>query len=281
MDIKNFVLSYYKNSHEDFHLQKVEKAFEAKKPHTHEYFQIYYIKKGSLTHFVEGKCSKLGHSDMFIVPPYAVHYIDTEKDTVFYSFSFMPDFLSPSGRLANSFLSEVKKWQVATDNAMQPKISLNAGDVVFAETLIERMYLEFTQKPIGFAENIRSLAEILVNLLARRYFEKESTPLFFENNKDYVLHCVEFIKENCTENLTLEEMTKMSMMTKNSFCRIFHEITGFTFKEYLNCCRIEKSARLIKEGHKISAVALLCGYSDFSTFYRNFVKIMGVPPSKL
>lgn len=274
MDIKNFVLSYYKNSQEDFHLQKVEHAFEAKKPHTHEYFQIYYVKKGSLTHFVEGKSSVLNHSDMFIVPPRTVHFIDTKNDTVFYALSFMPDFLSNSGRLANAFLEQIKK------DAMRPKIGLSANDVFFVEALIERMYQEFTLSPLGFADNIRASAGVLVTILARKYFENETTPLFFTNNKDYVLHCVEYIKTNYAENITLEEMTKRSMMTKNSFCRIFREIVGCTFKEYLNRCRIKKSAELIKNGEKISAAALLCGYADFSTFYRNFVKIMGIPPSK-
>ena len=46
MNVKNFVLSYYKNSAENFHIQKLDKVSEAQKPHTHEYFQIYFISKG-------------------------------------------------------------------------------------------------------------------------------------------------------------------------------------------------------------------------------------------
>ena len=45
MDIKNFVLSYYQNSTKYFHVQKLDTVTEAQKPHTHEYFQIYYIRK--------------------------------------------------------------------------------------------------------------------------------------------------------------------------------------------------------------------------------------------
>ena len=108
MDIKNFVLSYYNNATENFHIQKTEKAYEAKKPHTHEYFQIYYIAKGSLMHFIEDKSSKLHQGDMFIIPPEVVHYISPEPGTVFYSFSFMPDFLmetNQSNKLSVLFLN--------------------------------------------------------------------------------------------------------------------------------------------------------------------------------
>ena len=93
MDIKNFVLSYYKNSAENFHIHKVEKTTEAQKPHTHEYFQIYFISKGALEHHVEGESAYLNQGDMFIIPPGTVHYILPKPNTVFYSFSVMEDFL--------------------------------------------------------------------------------------------------------------------------------------------------------------------------------------------
>ncbi len=272
MDIKNFVLSYYKNSLDTFHIQKVEEATEAKKPHSHEYFQIYYVQKGRVTHFIENNRSELSHGDMFIVPPDCIHYINTQKDTVFYSFSFMPDFIKEFNALSTLLLKTKK-------DALRPKISLNSYDVVYVETIIERMYKEFLLRPLGFADNIRLSASLLLTILARYYIEKETSSVVFENNKDFVLHCVEYIKTNFSEQITLEEMTKRSMMTKSSFCRIFLDVTGYTFKDYLNRCRIEKSAQLIKNGHKISAAAVICGYSDFSTFYRNFVKIMGVSPS--
>ena len=172
------------------------------------------------------------------------------------------------------FRSQIKK------DALRPKVSLNAQDIVYAEALIERMYTEFFLKPLGFEDDICLSGGILITLLARSYLEEENPSLIFTNNKDLVLHCVEYIRNNFADPITLEEMTKMSMMTKNSFCQIFKDITGCTFKEFLNQCRIKKGAELIKEGHKASAVALMCGYSDFSTFYRNFSKIMGVSPSK-
>ncbi len=274
MDIKKFVLTYYKNSSKDFHVQKLCSVNEAQKPHTHDYFQIYYVKKGGLKHFVNSKSSLLTSGDIFIVPPDEIHYVKPEKDTVFYVFSFMPDFLKGANPLISGIFSEMKKGD------LRPKVTLKSNDIVFVETVIERIYKDFNEKPFGFTHTISAGASILVTLIARYYFEEENASLFFENNKDFVLLCVEYIKNNFSEDITLEKMTKRSMMSKNSFCKIFRNITGYTFKEYLNVCRIKKSAELIKSGEKISTAAELCGYNDFSTFYRNFVKIMGVSPSK-
>lgn len=274
MNIKNFVLSYYKNSAENFHFQKTERVSEAKSPHTHDYFQIYYVKKGSVTHFVEGKSSTLKHGDMFIVPPKTVHYIKPEKDMLFFALSFMPDFIPSSNPLAVGFLSELEK------SALRPKVSLPTEDIVHIESVMEHIYKEFTQKPLGFADCIRADAVILITALARYYFEETGRGISIQSNKDFVLHCVDYIKNNFSERITLEEMTRRSMMSKNSFCFLFKNITGESFNSYLNRQRIEEASRLIEKGYTASVAANLCGYSDFSTFYRNFTKIMGVSPSK-
>jgi AraC-like DNA-binding protein len=37
---------------------------------------------------------------------------------------------------------------------------------------------------------------------------------------------------------------------------------------------------MIRSGEKITTASTLCGYEYFSTFYRNFKEIMGIPPSE-
>ena len=278
MDIKNFVLSYYSNSAKNFHIQKVEKAYEAKKPHTHEYFQIYYIAKGCLMHFMDNKSSKLSQGDMFIIPPGVVHYISPEPITVFYSFSFMPDFFgetTQSNKLVTLFLHDLQ-----TNKNILPKVSIDSKDVFHIESIMERMLSEFNLKNFGFGEIIHAYAVLLVAVLARNYFEKNTLPEYFDNSKQFVLHCIEYIEKNFTDQITLDEISKRSAMSKNSFCELFYKLTGHSFNRYLNICRIKKATKYIKNGYKITAIHGLCGYTDFSTFYRNFKKIMGMSPKE-
>ncbi len=278
MDIKKFVLSYYNNAAENFHIQKVEKTYEAKKPHTHEYFQIYYIVKGSLTHFIENKSSILCQGDMFIIPPGVVHYISPEPNTIFYSFSFMPDFLDKTNQ--NNKLVALFLRSLLTNKNILPKVSVGSEDIFYIESIMERMLNEFNSKSFAFNEIIHSCTILLVAVIARNYFEKNTLPDFFDNSKQFVLHCIEYIENNFTDRITLDEISKRSAMSKNSFCKLFYELTGHSFNSYLNICRIKKATEYIKNGYKITAVYGLCGYNDFSTFYRNFKKIMGVSPKE-
>ncbi len=237
MDIKNFVLSYYNNSVENFHIQKVEKAYEAKKPHTHEYFQIYYISKGSLMHFIENKSSKLHQGDMFIIPPGAMHYISPEPNTLFFSFSFMPDFLGETN--SNNKLVTLFLRNLLTEKNILPKVSIGSEEIFYIESIMERMLNEFKCKDFGFSEIIHSYAVLLVAVLARNYFEKNTLPEYFDNSKQFVLHCIEYIENNFTDRITLDEISKRSAMSKNSFCELFFKFTGHSFNSYLNMCRIK------------------------------------------
>jgi len=282
MDIKNFVLSYYRNSAENFHIHKVESTFEARKPHTHDYFQIYYIIYGSLIHFVKNDSSTLSHGDMFIIPPGMTHYITPTSDAVFYSFSFMPDFFGEQTKANRLSLSFLKSLQTDFSQDIRPKISIEPEDIFYVENILEHMLKDFNEKPLGYNETICAYALILVTLLARNYFEKAQSKLpdYFENNKQFVIHCIEYIKNNFTDKISLEEISKRSAMSKGNFCTLFAELTGHSFNSYLNLCRIKKATEYIKQGYKITAVYGLCGYDDFSTFYRNFKKIMGVSPKE-
>jgi len=278
MNIKNFLLSYYQNATESFHIQKVDRAYEAKKPHTHAYFQIYYVVKGSLRHFVDKKVSLLCQSDMFIVPPGTMHYVVPEAGTVFYSFSFMPDFLLEArqgGALIPLFLRNLLAGM-----EILPKVSIEVQDVLYIESLLARMLREFERKDIGFNEIVYAYAVLLVAVLARNYFERTALPERFENDKQFIRYCVEHVNNNFTENMTLEKILKHANMSKSSFCAAFRQLTGQSFHDYLNTRRIKRSTEYIKEGYKITAIYGLCGYTDFSTFHRNFKKIMGVSPKE-
>lgn len=280
MNIKNFVLSYYKNSADNFHIQKLEKTTEARLPHTHEYFQIYFISKGGLEHYVENESAQLNKGDMFIIPPGVTHFIYPKENTVFYSFSFMENFLPdvPTGsKLARNFL---RFLHTDENRRIKPSISLETEEILYVESLMSHMLKEFTQKPLGYADTMQAYARILVTMLARGYFAKAKHSIsdHFESNKQFVLYCIEYIETNFAEQISLEEISRKSAMSKSNFCSLFAKLTGHSFGAYLNRCRIKSATEYIKKGYKITAIYGLCGYNDFSTFNRNFNKIMGMSP---
>ncbi len=274
MDVKNFVLTYYKDASDGFHIQRIEKPTEAKKLHSHDYFQIYYIEKGTITHYLEDSASRLVAGDMFIIPPGVRHRISDEPDTAFYSFSFMEESVE-----GNGFYMDFLK-SLMFDKKIRPKISVPSDRVMQIEGLMRQIYYEFYAKKIACGEVMRAYTIALVTEFARIYYEMESTvPMAYSADaKEFILHCVGYMQENFDKDISLESIVRLSAMSKSNFCCMFMNVTGKSFNRYLNTLRIQKAAEYIKDGYKITAIYGLCGYNDFSTFYRNFKKIMGVSP---
>lgn len=284
MDVKNFLLSHYSNAADGMHIHKVKKQLtEARKPHTHNYFQIYCMIKGSITHFVGGSSSVLSQGEVFIIPPHARHHVKkNEPNAEFYSFCFLEDALDQlvrSGSLASSFLRDLKNMDLSK---IHPKVTLDAEETLYAEVIMERILKEFTQRKMGSGEVIRANAVILLTMIARAYFENkpEGLTIDFQTKKQSILHCIQYINDNYAENITLENMAQLSAMSKTSFCTLFSETAGCTLHQYLNRQRIEHAALMIRKGYSLASVSNLCGYSDFSTFFRNFKKITGLSPAQ-
>ena len=279
MDVKNFVLSYYKNAAKDFHIVRITAPTEALKPHNHNYFQIYYVISGMLIHHVENSVAKLSAGDVFILPPNLPHYIEDPDGTAdFYSMSFLTDYFQNTNESNKLVLDFLYYLHAVSPNRILPKFTLSYEDLTFSEVLFRRIMDEFLSENTGKYDIIKSCVSALLSVYARVYFEGNAGTLLAEKNKQLVLHCIGYIKNHFDEDLTLSEMVRLSAMSKTCFCSLFTSITGTTFKDYLNRYRIEKAVEYIHQEEKISTVCSRCGFNDFSTFYRNFKKYKGVSP---
>lgn len=90
-----------------------------------------------------------------------------------------------------------------------------------------------------------------------------------------------YIKENLTKRITLEEAAAQVFLSKSYFCRILKSELGYTFTEYVNRLRIERSkAMLLSSRMPISEISLEVGFEDQSYFSRIFKKQTGSSPGK-
>ncbi len=280
MDIRKFVLSYYENATGELYVDALENPKNALQLHQHAYFQIYFVAKGSLIHHIDSRSAELSSGDVFILPPNTPHYITvTGRPLLFYSVSFLPSFIEKErkfNRLADDFLHALVSDK---PHRIHAKLNLPHNELLFTEEIFKRIGKEFKEKQTGYEDFIRACLFSLITLFARIYLEENPEAMTLEWKKQTALHCIEYLHNHYDEPITLEDMEKRFAMSKTSFCALFTSVTGMPFKEYLNTYRVKKAASLLREGEKPGIVASMCGFGDFSTFYRNFVKKMSLSPS--
>jgi AraC-like DNA-binding protein len=89
----------------------------------------------------------------------------------------------------------------------------------------------------------------------------------------------QYILNNFSRQLTLEQIAKVAHLTPNGFCRYFKSRIKKTFSKFLLEVRIGHACKLLAESEK--TVADICyesGFNNFSNFNRHFKIIAGRTP---
>lgn len=90
----------------------------------------------------------------------------------------------------------------------------------------------------------------------------------------------DFIEAHLDEEITLAELSKVSLYSPWHSYRLFREYTGFTPSEYIRRLRLSKSAVRLKAGHaKVTDLAFELGYGSVDGFQRAFYREFGFNPS--
>ncbi|MBO5221362.1 MAG: AraC family transcriptional regulator [Clostridia bacterium] len=95
-----------------------------------------------------------------------------------------------------------------------------------------------------------------------------------------IQNALDFIEENLTEDITVEEIAKRCYASTFHFQRVFGILCGYTVGEYMRNRRLSRAGAELNEGNqKVIDVALKYGYSSPDSFAKAFVAFHGITPS--
>lgn len=96
-----------------------------------------------------------------------------------------------------------------------------------------------------------------------------------------VQKAIQYIEDNYTRHITLDEIADYVNLSANYFSNMFKKTTGETFVEYLAKRRIASSKQLLTQlDYTVYQVAMMVGYSDSRYFSRVFKSVVGKTPTQ-
>ncbi len=102
-----------------------------------------------------------------------------------------------------------------------------------------------------------------------------------EQSDNVIEAAKEYIKNNYSKNISLEDVSRNVDISPYYFSRIFKEDTGVNFIDYLTDVRIEKAKELLSGTNmSMKEICLMVGYSDPNYFSRTFKKQIGITPTE-
>jgi len=100
-------------------------------------------------------------------------------------------------------------------------------------------------------------------------------------NNHVIDNTIAFIAENYSSPVGLQEAAAYLELSESHLSRLFKEVTGLNFLQYLNAWRINKSVELMKDPKRnIGEIATNCGFPTPGYFAKIFKRFTGLTPTQ-
>ena len=264
---KDFELFYYSDKH-----------ITPLKEHNHKYFEFYFFLGGDVSITIKKQKYTLEKGDMILLPPGVKHYITIHDPDIAYQrfvFWITPEFASELQKLSEDYVYLLKHskennqyiyhFDTITFNTIQSKLFLISDEIHFEH--------------FGKAVKLSLAVKDLILHLSRVVYEMVN-PQITTGQLSLFEKVLDYINEHLEEDLSLERLAKIFFASKYHIAHLFKEKYGLPVHQYVIKKRLALCKDALLNNEEITEICLLCGFSDYSSFYRAFKKEYGLSPKQ-
>lgn len=242
---------------------------EGKKLHGHDFFEIFCLLEGEISFFIDGNEVKLEKEDMILIPPSVQHAENCGKEeydriVLWINPWYLNRISSRKTNLSQCFASAEKRgYLLREEPTMRKKI---------IALLFELLY-ETHEKEFGH--------DIMCDSLVQRILIQLNRHLSLDAKKGgmNIQEVVRYINQHYTEEITLNFLANKFFISKFYLSRSFEAATGKSVYQYILQKRMIMARQLLVYGEKPMDIYQVCGFKQYSNFYRAFKKYYDMSPS--
>lgn len=256
---------YYRHSEtvpsedEEFHL------------HMHGYIEVLVFLKGDADFIVESNTYPLKPYDIMIMKSNEMHQIKHRSNTVYERV-----VMSLTDSLFEKFdCGKYKEFFVSHPIGENNCIRLGEEDRKELDAFFGRM-----ERYIPQADDLKSSAVIhsaAVEFLHFMNFARKKMRVEYTQNLN-VNKILNYINNEISQELKLDDIAKIMYMSKYHLCRIFKQHTGLTINNYIANKRILLTREYHMRGMNLSEACICAGFPSYCSFYKTYHNLTGKAP---
>ena len=234
--------------------------------HLHNEYELLFFLQGKTEIIVDSKTYKMKKGDLFIIKPAVYHMVKIlDKDFAYerYVLNFSSTFIPDS---AKDFFENCSDIYNFSENSLIYNMLLEWKNLKGRHFLTEEN------------EEAFSFSKTLLLLLSSQKSEKTILPI--KTNKT-IEEIVKYIDEHPADKITAESLAKIFFVSTSSITHSFKQHFGISLMNYVNKKRMLYAQRLIAGGFTPAEASEKLNILDYSTFYRQYKKFLGVSPKNV
>ena len=136
---------------------------------------------------------------------------------------------------------------------------------------------EFEQGQLGYEESSTAIAMLILTHICRAALSGEASHSQAEQ-PNLTTSLIEYIENHLSESMTLDSIAAHFYISRSAVNKLFREGMDTSFHRFLTQRRLIHAKQLRGDGEAMERVSQLCGFSDYSVFYKAFKKEYGLSP---
>lgn len=257
----------------DFHLQlNLNETWNMSRLHFHDHCELLLPLTSPGNIFVNDQVYPLERGTLYLIAENTLHRTIASGSHARYVL-----------HISRKTLAELSTPQTDFTHLCQASFRRAVLDTVEMERVIELFQaVERNRNDGSFGSDIHQTVALLDLLLTVSPALNAATAGESIRNKDFlrVAPILDYIRDNLSSPLTLDQIAAQFYLSKHYLCRIFKAATGFSVMEYIIYSRVLLARQLLQEGVSVQQAGERAGFSDNSHFIRTFGHLTGISPGR-
>ncbi len=239
--------------------------------HCHSAVEIVMPVKGEVTYRLSEATYRVQEDEVLIVPPNCIHELSMSEGSARHLFLFEPDGIF-----------NLRDMQLVEDMLRKP-IYLSGQPELQSSIrgLLAQCVACYGKQPmwnsVCYAYLIQMYAKLAEGYVVRGFRAESGSRRM---DPEIVDSARLYIDQNFRRNISLEDVSAFTGFSKYYFSRVFKEMMGISFSEYLRQKRVSTAEELlIGSRQSIQEIAMASGFGSIATFNRVFREAKGCTPS--
>lgn len=245
--------------------------------HYHDFYEIFFFIEGNVDYWIDGNLYHLAPGDILLIHPTELHKPIPTAEIENYERIVLWINKNYLSEINNGLLEECFNRDKLNYNKVLRLADNNKNNIFsLAHLLCKEYYSE------DFAKDVSAYSLLLQILVQINRFansdilastSKISTPTFISNVMTY-------INDHYNEKLSLDTLANHFFINKYYLSHEFKNAVNTSLYRYIILKRLNAAYSLLHEGYPATDVCTMCGFGNYTVFFRAFKSEFGISPTE-